>query len=124
MKLLDAPWKDMVWKAEYDGNRQTAPGAYPNITLWLKEPQVVSRVRFAPLNADNGIHGGDWYRLHYWEEDGWQSVGTVQADYEYVVFDNVPAHKLYWLENLTTGQEEMPFVMENGEQRFLYGDII
>lgn len=124
VKLLDAPWKDMVWKAEYDGNRQTAPGAYPNITLWLKEPQVVSRVRFAPLNADNGIHGGDWYRLHYWEEDGWQSVGTVQADYEYVVFDNVPAHKLYWLENLTKGQEEMPFVMEDGEQRFLYGDII
>lgn len=29
-----------------------------------------------------------------------------------------------WLENLTTGQEEMPFVMEDGEQRFLYGDII
>ena len=124
VKLLDAPWKNMVKKAEYDGNRQTAPKAHSNITLRLKEPQIVSRVRFAPLNADNGIRGGEWYRLHYWEQDGWQSAGVVQADYEYVVFNDVPAHKLYWLENLTTGREEMPFVMINGEQRFLYGDII
>lgn len=27
MKLLDAPWKDMVQKAEYDENRKTASGA-------------------------------------------------------------------------------------------------
>lgn len=124
VKLLDAPWEKMKRKLEYDNNRQTAPGAYPNITLELKEPQIVLKVRFVPLNADNGIHGGDWFRLHYWSEDGWKSVETVQAAYEHVVFHDVPKHKLYWLENLTTGKEEMPFVMVDGKQRFLYGDII
>lgn len=114
----------MEQKAEYDGNRLTAPSTDSIITLRLKEPQVVSRVRFAPLNADNGIHRGEWYRLHYWEENAWKSAGTIQADYEYVVFHNVPLHKLYWLENLTTGNEEMPFVMKDGEQHFVYNDLI
>lgn len=124
MKLLDAPWEDMVQKAEYDGNRKTAPGAYPNITLWLKEPQIVSNIRFAPLNADNGIHSGELYELRYWDKNGWKSAGRVQADYEYVVFKDVPKNKLYWLENLSSGREEMPFMIIDGKQKFLYGDII
>ncbi len=124
MKLLDAPWKDMIRKAEYDGNRKTAPGAYPNITLWLKKPQIVSNIRFTPLNADNGIRSGELYELHYWGKDGWVSAGKVKADYEYVIFNNVPKNKLYWLENLTSGREEMPFMIIDGKQKFLYGDII
>ena len=53
----------MTWASEYDGNMQTAPGAYPNITLTLDEPQIVTAVRFAPLNADNGIKAGNTYTL-------------------------------------------------------------
>lgn len=113
----------MSWKAEYDGNMQTAPGAYPNITLWLKEPQVVTRVRMAPKNADNGIQGGDRFQLLYWEGD-WRSVGIVRADYEYVTFQNIPKGKLYWLRNLDRGQEEMPFVIDDGKQVFIYNDNI
>lgn len=124
VKLLDdESWEKMSWKAEYDGNMQTAPGAYPNITLWLKEPQVVTRVRMAPKNADNGIQGGDRFQLLYWEGD-WKSIGLVRADYEYVTFQNVPKGKLYWLRNLDRGQEEMPFVIDSNEQKFVYNDII
>lgn len=125
VRLMDADsWDKMSWRSEYDGNMQTAPSAYPNITLRLKEPQVVTHVRFAPKNADNGIRSGDTYELRYWS-DGWQSCGTVRAEYEYVVFDDVPRGRLYWLVNRSRGQEEMPFVLDDdGRQRFVYYDII
>ena len=124
VKLLDEDsWDKMSWKAEYDGNMQTSPGAYPNITLWLKEPQMITRVRFAPLNADNGIHAGHAYELYYWQ-DGWQLAGTTTARYEYVTFKNVPKHKLYWLRDRTTGKEELPFVMQDGQQQFIYHNIL
>lgn len=119
VKLLDRDRNRMNWATEYDGNMQTAPGAYPNITLSLDEPQVVTAVRFSPLNADNGIRSGDTYELFCWR-DGWQSCGVEVAEYEYVQFDNVPKNKLYWLKNRTHGKEEMPFIMANGEQRFIY----
>lgn len=125
MRLMDAEkWDDMSWKAEYDGNMQTAPSAYPNITLKLKEPQMVTHVRFSPKNADNGICAGDEYELRYWD-DGWMSCGTAKAEYEYIEFENVPRGKLYWLVNLSQGKEEMPFVIgEQGLQRFVYYDIM
>ncbi len=125
VRLIDAvSWDKMSWKAEYDGNMRTAPSAYPNITLWLKEPQVVTHVRFSPKNADNGIRAGDEYELHYWK-NGWNSCGIVRAKYEYVTFDNVPKDCLYWLENKTQGKEEMPFVLDKDcRQRFIYGDVI
>lgn len=124
VKLLDDLWDNMKRKSEYDGNMQTAPGAYPNITLRLKQPQIVKKVRFAPKNADNGIHSNEWYQLHFWDKDGWKSAGKVKASYEYVIFHNVPKNKLYWLENLSSGKEEMPFMMINNKQIFLYGDLI
>lgn len=125
VRLMDADkWEDMSWKPEYDGNMQTSPSAYPNITLWLREPQVVTHVRFAPKNADNGVCAGDEYELRYWY-DGWHSCGTVRAKYEHVTFDDVPLGRLYWLENKTQGEEEMPFVLdENGQQQFIYYDLV
>lgn len=123
VKLLDKNRNRMTWAKEYDGNMQTAPGGYPNITLTLDEPQVVTAVRFAPLNADNGIKAGNTYRLNYWD-NGWKTVGTNSAEYEYIEFCGVPANKLYWLENLTEGKEEMPFVIIDGKQCFIYDNII
>ena len=123
VKLLDKNRNRMTWTKEYDGNMQTAPGAYPNITLTLDEPQVVTAVRFAPLNADNGIKAGNTYSLNYWD-NGWVPCGVKTAAYEFVEFNSVPANKLYWLENLTEGKEEMPFVIIDGKQQFIYDNII
>ena len=123
VKLLDKNRNRMTWAKEYDGNMQTAPGAYPNITLTLDEPQIVTAVRFAPLNADNGIKSGNIYELLYWD-DGWHSCGTRVARYEFIEFEKVPANKLYWLRNRTKGKEEMPFTMVNGKQVFIYDEII
>lgn len=120
VKLLDADsWDDMSWKAEYDGNMQTSPGAYPNITFALKEPIIITGVRFAPRNADNGIHANDRYMLYYWE-NGWVPHSMCSPCYEYVTFKDVPAHKLYWLRNISKGKEEMPFYMHDDKEIFIY----
>lgn len=125
VKLLDAPsWDKMKWKAEYDGNMQTAPSAYKTVNFRLKEPQVVTRIRFAPKNADNGIKPGDCFELMYWDKDGWRSLGINEAQYEHLVFSDAPLNGLYWLRNLDRGKEELPFVMQNGEQKFIYYDIL
>lgn len=125
VKLLDEEsWEKMSWKAEYDGNMQTAPSAYPNITLWLKEPQVVTHVRLAPKNADNGIQSGDRFELLYWD-DGWVSVGSDSARYEFVTFSHVPSGRIYWLKNLTRGKEELLFTLSPScQQQFLYYDML
>ena len=123
VQLLDAPFGSSTWKSEYDGNMLTAPGAYPDITLRLKKKQIVTGVRFAPLNADNGINSGDTYELYYWE-NGWKLHATVKAKYEYLKFNDVPQGRMYWLKNTTKGQEETPFVMVDGKQKFIYQDII
>jgi hypothetical protein len=123
VKLLDAPLDEFVWHLAYDGNMQSAPSDSRDITLSLAEPQVVTAIRFAPLNADNGIVVGNFYQLMYWDGDGWRSGDVQEARYNYLDF-TVPAGKLYWLHNLTQGQEELPFVMVGGEQRFLYYDVV
>lgn len=123
VQLLDAPFGSSTWKSEYDGNMLTAPGAYPNITLRLKEKQIVTGVRFAPLNADNGINSGDVYELYYWE-NGWKQHATVRAEQEFVLFKDVPQGKMYWLKNISKGREETPFIMVDGKQIFIYQDII
>lgn len=123
VKLLDRDRNRMTWASEYDGNMQTAPGVYPNITLSLDEPQIVTAVRFSPLNADNGIKSGNLYELYYWN-NGWQSCGRQVAEYEYLKFENVPANKLYWLKNHTEGKEEMPFIFVDGKQIFIYDGVI
>lgn len=124
VKLLDEPIEKMQRKAEYDGDMTTAPSPYGRITFWLKQPQVVTAVRFAPLHADNGIKAGNRYELLHWD-GAWRSLGTAVARYEYLHFDSVPAHRLYWLRNLTEGKEEQPFLIDaEGKQRFVYGDVI
>ncbi len=124
VKILDEPIEKMQRKAEYDGNMTTAPSPYGRITFWLKQPQVVTAVRFAPLHADNGIKAGNRYELLYWD-GAWRSLGTAVARYEYLHFDSVPAHRLYWLRNLTEGKEEQPFIIDSeGKQRFVYNNLI
>ena len=124
VKLLDAKsWDDMKHKTEYDGNMQTAPGAYPSISMFLSKPQIVTSVRFAPKNADNGITANDEFELYYWD-NGWTYGGYSKAKYEYVEFKNIPANKLYWLVNKSQGNEELLFTIINGKQLFLYSDLI
>lgn len=124
VKLINpASWEKMKKKAAFDGNMQTAPSAYRMIQLKLPKSQIVTRIRFAPKNEDNGIHRGEQYELCYYQ-NGWQSCGVQTATKEYLEFYNVPKGALCWLRNHSTGTEEMPFLIRNGKQVFLYPEII
>lgn len=121
VKLLDENgWEGMRHKTEYDGNMQTAPSSSETITLRLNNRQKATLVRFAPLNADNGIHAEDLYTLYYWTDEGWKRFGCQYARYEYVEFKDVPKGKLYWLSNMIRGTEELPFTISDGKQTFIY----
>lgn len=76
-----------------------------------------------PMHANNTITPGHCYLLLYWD-NRWKICGKATAKYEYVEFRDVPSGKLYWLCDTTAGQEEMPFMVSEGKQLFLYGDII
>lgn len=119
VRLLDEPLEKCGWKAEYDGNVQTAPDAYPHVTLRLEKPQWIDRLRFMVKHADNGISPGDTYVLYRWTDEGWKEVWRKQA-----VSNSLPAGKLeigalYWLANISRGREELPFVITaDGRQEF------
>lgn len=123
VRLLDDTLEKLKVKSEYDGNVQTAPEAYPTLNFRLKEPQVVTSIRFVPKNEDNGIQPGDSYSLSVWNGSDWQWLFTRVADYQHIHADGLQVGRLYWLRNRTKGTEETPFVIdERGNQKFIYED--
>jgi hypothetical protein len=90
----------------------------------LASPQVITHIRFAPLNADNGITPGDSYQLLNFELNEWKEIETKVAEYNYLFFPKMYKNKLYWLKNLSRGKEEFPFIFDSkGNQKFIYTDV-
>lgn len=80
----------------------------------------VSKIRFLPRNDGNTIFEGNDYELFYYQyPKGWISLGMQTAEKEELVYPDVPAGGLYWLRNLTTGQEERIFIAKGNKIVFL-----
>ena len=119
VRLMDEPLEKCRWKSEYDGNVQTAPEAYPDVTLKLPEPQTVECMRFMVKNAANGIERGNDYLLSVWGPEGWEKVWIKTATTDIIDAGNLKVGALYWLSNLTKGKEELPFTIDrNGNVHF------
>jgi hypothetical protein len=101
----------------FDGNRLTYT-FQKTLTIDFGKPERIDRLRILPRNADNGITIGDRYQLFYWDNE-WRSCGEKIATYNFVQFENIPAGTIYWLRNLTKGQEEQPFFYQNDKQVFV-----
>jgi len=106
----------------YDNNILTFSNENP-LVMPLTHPTRVVKIRFAPANAANHVEVGHLYELRYWDKS-WQSAGTRVARYNFLTFEGVPLGRLYWLRDLTTGKEELPFLYRNGKQYFIYHDTI
>ncbi|MEN5086774.1 hypothetical protein ABE426_09925 [Sphingobacterium faecium] len=118
--LEDSIQKISKWP-EYDGKMTTAPSAYPNVTFRLKFPQVITHIRVAPLNADNGIEIGNTYRLLEYVSCNWIPIQEEEAKYNYIYSEKLRTNTLYWLKNLTKGTEELAFyINDKKEQVFIY----
>ncbi len=111
-RLMDEPLEKCSWKAEYDGNVQTAPDAWPDVTLWLSEPQWVERLRYVVKHAENGITPGDIYILYKWGQQGWEEVWHQTAVTNSLDAGNLEVGALYWLRCFTKGKEELPFMVK------------
>lgn len=120
IRLLDEPLDKCRWKAEYDGNPQTAPDRWPNVTLKLKEPQYVHRLRYMVKHADNAVKDGCSYELREWSDGFWRRIRThlLPTD-DTISVPNLKIGKYYWLHSLNGGAEELPFwIDEQGKQHF------
>jgi hypothetical protein len=124
VRLIETDYDTRKNYPEYDGKMGTAPSAYPSVTIGLASPQVITHIRFAPLNADNGITPGDSYQLLNFELNEWKEIETKVAEYNYLFFPKMYKNKLYWLKNLSRGKEEFPFIFDSkGNQKFIYTDV-
>ncbi len=120
VRILDESLEKCQWKAEYDGNPQTAPDRWPHVTLRLRKPQMVHAVRYMVKHADNAVKEGSTYELREWADGYWKRTKKrIVATSSKLVIDGLTPGRLYWLHCLQDGNEEMPFcVDENGTQYF------
>lgn len=124
-RILDEPLEKCQWKAEYDGNPQTAPDKWPDVTLSLHEPQFVERIRYMIKHADNAVKPGEKYELYKWDDGFWRKIWNGTAQQDYLQIENLTSNRLYWLHCKSGGSEELPFLIdENGKQQFPYEDLL
>ena len=117
--LRDLPEEDFLRRAENDGSMQTI-NATSCADIHFSEQRYITTVRFAPLNAENNIFPENEYILYKWINTEWKQITHKKAIAHYLSFDSVQPGCLYWLKNITTGQEESPFIFnENGKQCFV-----
>lgn len=119
VRLMAEPLEKCGWRREYDGNVQTAPDRWPDVTLVLAEPQWVDALRFAPKSAANTVVHDHHYRLMRWDDRrGWRTEWMRPATYDYLEAE-LEVGGLYRLTDLTEGREELPFTLDaEGRQRF------
>jgi len=90
-------------------------GGWIGIDLGPGRKDKVAMIRYCPRNDTNCILPGDSYELLYWD-GGWVSLGIKKADAYALDYKAVPAGGLYWLRDLSGGQEERVFTYEKGMQ--------
>lgn len=104
----------------FDGNMETYVGS-SHLGMDFGNPILITHVRFAPRNANNMITVGDKYELMYFDKV-WKSHEVIEAKNTYIKFEGLPAGTVFWLRNLTIGNEELPFFHYNGKQHFINVD--
>lgn len=102
----------------FDGDMETFVND-KSIEVDFKTPVRIEKVRLVPRNANNTIVRGDHYSLSYYREGEWMELGVQQAKYNYLTFRNIPINGLYLLQNLDNGKEELPFLYEDGKQKWI-----
>lgn len=87
------------------------------VGLQLEKPEQIKKIRYLSRNDDNCIRPGDQYELFYFSSEGWRSLGKQQGDIRQVlIYENAPSNALFWLHNITRGNEERIFTYEDNKQ--------
>lgn len=104
----------------FDHNLLTSFDAPTSNGAWVGmdfgKPVDIEKILFTARGDGNTIDIGDTYELFYWGNGHWNSLGKQKANTVTLEYKNVPTGALYWLRDLTKGEEERIFTYENGKQ--------
>ena len=64
------------------------------------------------------VKAGSAYELFRWSQDGWKSVGRIEAGMQDRLFEDLPHDALYWLVEDGSERLERIFTIEDGRQVF------
>jgi len=86
----------------------------------IQEMTLISTTKKKIANATEEkqivyLKEGSEYELFYWEDE-WISAGKQTATQNPLIFDDVPADRLYWLVETESRKEERIFTYEKGKQ--------
>ena len=96
--------------------------------LFVADPEktaalsLISTTRRELVASTDGVavsylKDGAKYVLQYWA-DGWQTIDTLTAGPEPLLFENIPTGGLYWLTEVDSDNEERPFSYADGLQNW------
>ena len=74
----------------------------------------IKQIKYIPRTDANNIFKGHVYELLYYNQ-GWVSIESKVAENDSIYFQNVPSNGVYWLRNLTEGNEERIFICQKNE---------
>lgn len=120
VQLIDSS-SDIVKRTLCDEDMTTSPKDITEYKISLKEPRIISALRFSPVNDANKIVTGDTYILYEWNNKNWSELSSTIAKSNFLVFDNLSKGILYWLKDVSHVHEEMPFFINiRRKQEFIY----
>ncbi|GHT10598.1 hypothetical protein FACS189426_11080 [Bacteroidia bacterium] len=80
------------------------------------EPVKIEKIAYTPRGDGNDITPGDQHEVLYWDDNHWISLGKREATDIQLAYENVPANALFWIRNLSRGNDERIFTYEDGKQ--------
>ncbi len=90
------------------------------MTYTFKEPTKVGGIIVQTRNDDNNVVNGDFYELMLWNKD-WVSLGRKKAKDTLLTYNELHKDGLYWIKNLTKGNEEFIFSFDDSGKQFWTG---
>ena len=76
------------------------------------QPVKIDRIAYTPRGDGNDITPGDIHEFLYWD-NGWISLGKEKATDIKLNYKAIPSGTLYWMRNLSRGNNERIFTYEN-----------
>ena len=115
-----APETGVIYENVFDNNLETYFTTEKTDTSWVgidfQKPVYISKVRYCPRSDTNFILEGDTYELCYWLDGKWVSMGKKKATGQEITFPDVPMGAVYILHNLSRGNEERIFTLDQNKQ--------
>jgi hypothetical protein len=103
----------------FDGDPLTYYDALTPSDSWVGldfgHPVKIRKISYTPRGDGNDITPGDIHELLYWDHHRWNTLGQKQATDIKLTYENLPSGAIYWVRNLSRGQDERIFSYEKGK---------